>query len=315
MRGLVFSLTLLLLGLPFVSAHAQINAAGIGAVAQIELIPAYPDPYGSVKATLNDYATDAAGGVVTWRINGVTQKELNNQRTINTLAGAPGIPFKIQATVTLANGSKQSVEKVVTPAYLDIVVEPQTRVPQFYPGRALPSFGSSVNLTAVANAGNTPKEGLVYTWTLNNTVLMGGPIRGQNQVTITMPRGEALVEVVAERPSGGVVASKSVILYNTTPFLHFYTTNALYGMSIRPIKSTLPLIGNSTTVRAEPYYLDLRTYNRPDLIGWNIGGLPTLGQSSNPYEITLAGAPNTVGFLVQSTSEVMQGAESGFSAE
>jgi hypothetical protein len=315
MRGIVLTLFLLLL-LPVGIVDAQISAAGVGAVAQIELQPAFPGPFSTVKATLNDYATDATGAIINWRINGVVQKSLENQRSVELEVGDIGKNFTIEALLTSSDGTRLSATQVITPAYLDLIVEPQTRVPQFYKGRALPSLGSTVNLSALVNAGNTTKESLVYTWSMNGTVLLGGPVRGQNQISITMPQGGALLNISIERAGGGVIASKSVQLNNTLPFLKFYTVNSLYGVSKRPIKDSLSLIGNSTNVRAEPYNLDIRTFNDPDLLEWNIAGQTVAPVSTNPYEINLVRQGGTqitsIGFHVRNLTQVLQGAEASF---
>lgn len=316
---LILALVFVLLFTPLSGLRAQVTPGGISPAPQILLSPAYPNPYENVTATLDDYAVDASGAVVTWKIGGVVQKSFQNQRSITFTVGAPGVQVPIEATLTPNSGPRLFVKNIINPAYLDVVVEPQTRVPPFYRGRALPSFGSSVNLTAVVNAGKMNNENLVYTWTVNNSVLFGGSVRGQNQVSVSMPRGEVFISVTVERVGGGVVASQTIILFNSQPFLAFYGINTLYGLQTRPVGDTLALIGNSTNVRAEPYYLDLRTYNRPNILEWSLGGQITPGTAANPYEITLVrqggSAPTTVGFHVRNTTEVLQGAQSSFTVE
>lgn len=299
--------------------EAQISTAGIGGAPQIELQPAFPNPYSTVTASLNDYASVAPSGVISWRINGVAQKSLENQRNVELTVGAPGKAFTVEAVINSGSGSYVAAKKIITPTYLDLIVEPQTRTPQFYQGRALPSVGSTVNLTALVNAGSQPKESLVYTWNVNGTVLLGGPIRGQNQVSVTMPQGGAIVTVTIERSTGGVVGSKTVQLLNSLPLLKFYTVNSLYGVSKLPIKNTLALVGNSTNVRAEPFFLDTRTFNNPDLLQWTIGTDQVQGTANNPYEINLVrqggGNPTPVGFHVRNLTQVLQGVESGFTVQ
>ena len=77
--------------------------------------------------------------------------------------------------------------------------------------------------------------------------------------------------------------------------------------------SNTPTIGNTMTIQAEPFFLDTRVYNDPDVAEWEINSLKTDNGARNPYEITLqravtAGQTN-VNFHVRSLQEVLQGSE------
>lgn len=299
--------------------QAQISTSfdsSISGAPTLEKSPLYPDPYASVRISLNDYSSDASGSAIQWRIGGVAQPELANQRTITLPTGKAGVSVRVEAILTTPNGQTITVAESVTPQYLDIVIEPQTRVPNHYTGRALPSTGSTVNATALfgENGGGTTLY--TYTWRLNNTVLLGGPVRGQKQASFVMPEGSALLEVTIQDTDGTMLGSKSIELVNSTPFLHFYSINSLYGMSRRPVGDSLTLIGNNTTVRAEPYYLDLQTYNNPDLAEWSLSNGLGGTRGQNPYDLTLirtaSGQSESVSFHVRNLTDILKGAQRGF---
>jgi hypothetical protein len=267
--------------------------------------------------SLDDYSSDVSGASIRWRVGGVERPELANIRSIEVTTGEPDIAIKVEALLTLPSGESVLAATTITPRYFDLLIEPQTRVPFHYTGRALPSTGSTVNATALLS-GKAANKNLLYTWRLNNVVLMGGPLMGQQQISFTMPQGSGVLEVTVEDPTTGILASRSIELLNANPFLHFYPISTLYGMSSRPITEVYTLIGASATVLAEPYYLDLRTYNNPDLAEWTLEGGYTGTRGTNPYELTLVrgfGGKGGVGFHVRNLTDVLKGAQSGFTVQ
>jgi hypothetical protein len=145
-------------------------------------------------------------------------------------------------------------------------------------------------------------------------VLEGGPIRGRNKVSFATPQGsEIIITLQVSQSNGSVVAKRALIIPSVSPVLHFYEVNTLYGTGYRSLARGLSLIGNSTTIKAEPYYLDSRIFNSPDLVEWSINSQKAPSYDPNPYEITLertgfSGGFATVGFHVRSTDVILQGA-------
>lgn len=291
---------------------AQVTTSALGGGPNLETLPAYPEPFSAAVVTLNNYAGDAAQNSIIWRVNGKEQPGARNNRELSFSTGNAGEAVTIEAVTALGR-----IQKVIFPHYVDVIVEPQTRVPAHFGGRALPSIGSTINATAITSS-NVPAQNLVYTWRLNGAALSSGPVRGQQQISFTMPIGGGVLEVLIESDSG-VVGSQNIELLSTSPFLHFYSNNSLYGLSTIPLGEKLSLVGNSATVRAEPYYLDIRTFNNPDIAEWGGEGAFSASRSSNPYEITVirSGLPvgSSANFHVRNLTEVLQGAQGGFTIQ
>lgn len=323
MRNILFASALLLL-IGVIPAHAQLNFNtqgmfnSVGSLApevEISLQPEYPRPGELVTANLNDYRSGAFGENITWRLNGEVVPEGTNRRTITFTAGTLGSTDRLEAYVVNDRGVGDSFVRLIRPIYLDIVFEPQTRTPDFYQGRSLPSTGSLVNATALVNDGSFRTD-LVYTWRVDQEVIERGPIRGRNQVTFETPRGDgAVVRVQVAEPNGTVLAARAVLMPSVRPELHFYEVSSLYGLDRRPIENGASMTGNSFTVRAEAYNLDSRVFNNPDVKEWSVNNRPAQNIGMNPYEVTLqrsggAGSSN-VSFHVRSLDEILQGAEDG----
>lgn len=277
--------------------------------------PAFPEPGQTVAVTINDYSGGLFGSQITWRFNGETVPDSINQRSVEIVAGDLGTNDTVEAVFTTPSGRTETMTIGWKPTYLDIILEPQVRVPSWYQGRGMPSTFSQVIATAVVNDGTVlnPND-LVYKWQVGETVIDAGPVRGRNKIEFQTPRGnEFFISLTVSRASGGAIASKIETIEIAKPLLHFYEQHPLYGSSQFPITEQFPLIGNTVKILAEPYNLDTRVYNDPDVALWEINSIETSNGTRNPYEITLqqaaASGRTNVNFHVRSLQTILQGAE------
>jgi hypothetical protein len=313
-------LLLALILIPFFSVEAQspITLDYGETQLEVDLDPAFPEPETEFTATANDYGLPIQGSGMRWFINGELVTSAINQRTIKLTAGKIGQPTKIKLVIDYPGGGNLTKEKIVNPVFLDVIIEPQTRVPAFYKGRPLPSVDSTVNLTAIVNGNTIPPASLLYTWKLNGKVLEGGSIRGRNVITFAMPQGQyATINVDVRNATGEPIARRIFDIMKVYPDISFYESSGFYGLRQKAVEKEVLLIGNSITMRAEPYYLDLRTYNNPDFLEWSINGVTNANNVSNPYEVTLAtegglSGKTNVDFHVRNTVQLLQGAQGGF---
>ena len=295
-------------------ASAQLSGGGFSTPLSLTVEPDFPRP-GEVVTVSVTSGSQFVDADLVWRINGEVVSEANNRRELEYVAGDLGETDRIQLNIVSDRGGSQNLVADVVPTYVDIVLEPQTRVPGFYQGRAVPSVGSQINATALVNNG-TLLEGSdhVYTWEVNGNVLEGGPIRGTNKVSFDTPRGSriTLVVTVTDR-SGTLVARDGFYFKSVKPQMEFYETNALYGQSPIAVGRDLVLADSAATITAEPYYLDIRTFNNPDIVEWEINNDAQPPAGGNPYQITIqkvdAGGTARVSFHVRSTTELLQGVE------
>ena len=311
-------LALLLLSLHPLTILAQFDAGSfINTDIAIEAQPTYPQPGEVTTFTLNDYGGNYYGATLEWYKDGVLIDGTNNQRNITVVAPPVGEKTTISLTLKLSTGGSTTLKKVLAPVYVDVIVEPQTHVPGFYKGRALPSAGSTVNLTALLNNGAMMGNRFVYTWRINEEVLEGGPLFGRNKISFVTPLDRELnVSVQVTTQAGDVIASRSTYISSATPALYFYELNTLYGVETRAIKNDFTMIGNAATIKAEPYYLDSNVFNRPEIFEWRINSQKVSNGNNDPYTLTLekTGQPGRaeVNLHVRSTVELLQGARGGF---
>lgn len=296
-------------------AIAQLDLGGItGAELTIELQPEYPRPGEEVTATINDYRGGTYGSSITWIFDGKAIPDADNKRSATFTAGEAGVTQTVEAVLSKPQGGKEILKNSIIPIYLDIILEPQTRVPDFYLGRSLPSVGSVVNATAIVSAQEIIDPDLVYTWRLNQKVIEGGPLRGGNHVSFETPMGsEAILTLQVTRPNGQVLSRRSIFVPSVFPEINFYEVSSLYGVRQIPIDQGANIIGNSLVVKAEPYNLDSRVFNDPDITEWEINGYKTSNTGANPYEVTLqktgVSGVSSLEFHVRDTTQLLQGAQ------
>lgn len=309
MRLLLF--ICILLFSPVLSNAQVVNSSVTEAGPSLLLSPMYPAPGENVTITIDNYLSSLYGANISWFINGTEVTGSQNKREIALEAPKANSSTRIEARLSVPERGTQILQTTIKPIYLDVIVEPQTHVPDFYLGRALPSTGSVTNLIAIISDKTLSNSEVVYTWRVNNNVLGGGGGRGQNRVSFETPQGsQIIISVTASRVDGTTIAARSFTIPSVSPKLYFYELSTLYGLSYLPL-SSYSLIGNSATIVAEPFNLDSRVYNSPDIKLWRIDNTDT-EFSGNPYEMTFErvdyNGTAKLDFHVRSTTNLLQGA-------
>jgi hypothetical protein len=313
----LLGLTIVLSGIflvPFLTSttNAQIAEDIIGKNLFLETDTPYPKPNTHVEVKLNDYTYGRTVTSIKWYVNGSEMKEVANQRNIILAVGDVGSITNVVAKIISNDSFEDSTSIILQPFYLDIIVEPETRTPSFYKGRGLPSVGAKISTTAILGGISESAENFNYTWELNNKPIEGGGMRGKNKISFTAPQGkEFILSVSVKSLSGNTIAQRSIVIQSFEPSVLFYETSTLLGIKPTALKEAI-LSGDTITLKAEPYNLDLYTYNNPEHLAWEIDFSPTQNISSNPYEITFARNPgvfksSVISFEVRSLSNLLQG--------
>lgn len=302
-------------------ASAQFSPDVMGDAVSIMLNPQFPSPEESVTATLDDYAIDSTGATIAWFQDGTEITQARNMRAITLIAPEAGQATRLNARLLFT--SKPSIEAsvVITPVYVDVIVEALTYTPVFYQGRALPVHGGLVNLTALIHnkTGLINPAGYTYNWQLNSNSVYGGPRTGNNRAQITVPYGRNSVVTLSVTDSAGkLIVRRTISVPSIEVDLEFYEVSTLYGLSQRALTAGIALIGNSTTIRAVPYNLDNRAVSGNLFTEWKINGVRTNPGDTDPFEISLKRqgmGSAAVSFKVRNLTELLQGDEQSFQVQ
>lgn len=133
---------------------------------------------------------------------------------------------------------------------IDLIVEANTYVPYFYQGRREPASGSPVRATALTLSNEAIPAS--YTWRVGRQNFTSSV----PYIDFVMPQisGDLSVSVTAVDGNGRRLGSASQSIRPVTPRILFYENNELRGLSQVAVRESLPLIGNTVSVRAEPYF-------------------------------------------------------------
>jgi hypothetical protein len=265
-------------------AHAQLPST-----ADLAVSPLFPQPYSDITVSIEAYSMDTVGAAITWFVDGVEQTSFRNARSLTLKTGVLGKKISVSATVKMLNGPSFTVRRDIIPAAVDLILESDTYVPAFYRGRALPSGNASIRAIAIPHVGTSVSpSSFTYRWELGGGVLFGGPIRGKQSADVTMSRfaNERLSVTVIDQ-NGVLVAQKTITLNPIEPELHFYEDNPLRGLHERAILGSLTLIGDETTVYAEPYYMNTDLTAESVDFAWSINGEETSYKNPDQHTITL----------------------------
>lgn len=318
MARMVTLCRMLLVGIVFLSGGLPVSAlaqqGSISDVAELTLQPPYPEPLQSVTISLNAYALNLIGATISWFIDGEPRPEFANQLTITHAVGDFGKTTDITVALRLLDGTTYRISEMITPARVDIIMEPQTITGPFYQGGALPAVGTPLRVIALPQEATyrNPAE-YSYVWRLNNQVQFLGPVSGKYVAEFTVPRNRTVLEVEALDERGVPVAQKSLVLPVTEPIIRFYVNNPLRGASEYAIDSSYQLFEDEVSIRAVPFHLDRDILKVEHILEWEIGYRPVDNPSADPFEITLrrqqTGGSVPVSFHLRNREHLLQGVE------
>lgn len=268
--------------------HAQSLGGGSIGVS-IASNPEFPGANSTVEISLDDYQLNTVGATITWYVDSVEQTSFRNARSITITTGALGRKSVVSVVLTRSDAPQLKASLTLIPTEVHIILEANTYVPDFYKGRALPSISSLVRAITIVEDGTKSTPGAyTYTWSEENTVLFGGPMKGKNVYEFTMPRyGTKRLFVDVADATGNTIGRGAVNLVATNPEMHFYEQSPLRGLSQKVVADPLPFIGEETTIYGEPYFISSRMNTTDASFNWRIDGAKTNQDAAVPNAITL----------------------------
>jgi len=256
---------------------------------QLSTNPSNPKPYMDVEVSLNDYSVVSAGATILWYLDGIEQKELQNERSIIIKTKGIGERTTVRVSLVRRNAPTLSHTLVIMPAVIDIIIEANTYVPHFFKGRPLPSSESQIRMIAVVHDGSSAADtSYTYTWSENGTVLFGGPIKGKNVALTTLSRyGTREFSVEVSDASGKFIGREWITARAVQPELHFYEESPLRGLGEKALGNPYVLTGGEATLYGEPYFIHTPTNTESVNFAWKINGEPTASDFGSPNAVTI----------------------------
>lgn len=272
----------------------------------VTLSPENPGANEDVTATLQSFSLDLDRSQISWYINDEEKTSGPAIKFFKFRMGPSGT--EVRLTVRVDAGDDLTAEKtlVMNPANVDLVYEAQTYVPPLYRGKAPPTQGSIVRITAMpsfidGNGNKIPQESLIYEWQKNFSKDFGASGRGKDIFLVTMPTGlsSTNIKVRVSDSSGVLVAENKLSLSPTTPDVRFYEEHPLLGTRYeRALGRAISMRSTELSLRAEPF--GLYVSGAPLFYSWSIDGSGVVPHADAKNVLTLRQGTGTKGSSVLS---------------
>jgi len=257
------------------------TVAGMSGIVSISATPAAPGPGESVDLTLISYSVNLDSSKIIWYVDGVATKEGYGEKSMTVIAKKNGENTIIKATAENADGIIVEATKEISPASVDIIIEPITYTPPFYQGKQLFVAQSQARLIAMPNivvdGKSVNSDNLVFKWSKNGIVLGSESGLGKNSIIIegSIPIRDIEVGLQVLNTSGKVVAATSKTILVNSPKIVFYEENSLYGILFNKSLNNGYYLGlkEEVDVIAKPFFFSFTSdVDNDALYKWYLNG-------------------------------------------
>lgn len=282
---------------PFLLGFLLLLALPAGAQETVEPLtlsvsPRYPKPFQTVTVTPGSTLLDLARSTVTVSANGTVVAKGSGAEPVNVRMGGPGTATTISLSV-VSEGKTYTLQTVIRPADVSLVIEPVGTMHPFYRGGSAVSSEGRLRIVAIpdirTSAGSRiPADSLVYTWRIGDQVLEAQSGIGKSFLSATAPveYRDTVVDLTVASADSAYVASASTVVSASSPTMRVYRNDPLLGpLFDTALGGTLVMDAEELTFRAVPYF-----FASPPTITWSVNGAPSGGERDITLRSTGSGS-------------------------
>ncbi len=291
---------LLVLNLP---VYAQLELPNMASSIFITTIPEHPGPGETVRVYAQSVFYDLLKANNVWEVNGKVVAQGIGVTEGTFVVGALGsrntVVFEAQSDTSTA-----SARLTIIPTEVDLLYEASSYVPPFYRGRALPSEGTLVRLTALprfqSSGGNfIPASSLLYTWKRNGSTVAAVSGRGKSSAVFPSPVlfGTDVIAVDVTTADGTMTGSALINIPSTKPLLLLYEDHPLFGVTYHKALGPATFVPESeATFVAVPFYTNAVSSNDNSFdYNWTVNGQRIPADTVRKGSITISSAGQKTG--------------------
>lgn len=254
--------------LPLILFILLLLPAKIGAVGgdfSIDLLPVNPTPNSPVTAKVRSFQFDVNRATIIWEVDGKIIAGGLSEKTIQLVAPDLGKIKTITVYVTTADDIKASQSLILSGNDLDFLWEAMTFVPAGYKGKALPTAGATVRISAIPYLFKDEKklapESLIYEWSLDFKRKINDSGAGKDSFVFSLDnnKNHTVVLKISDRlETIGFEKGFSISGDDTPPEILLYEEHPLEGpIYRRALSNEINLRAGDLALRAEPFYFSL----------------------------------------------------------
>ncbi len=264
-----------------------------------------PGPYETVNLLIESGTLDIDRVFIEWSINGKKTKEGTGEKDLSIQTEGIGSQKTVRARVTDSTGTTYSDEIIISPFEINLYWWANSFIPHWYKGKALPSTGSSVRVSAFIPTGTAQSKNFVYRWLLNNEPQQKES--GMNRQTFSFrPFLESFADSVTLRleSSDKTISAEIPIAISTVrPEIFFCVVDMLSGC-VKGARETTIKGQNDLEMLAIPFFFwkdDIRLIKYQ----WTLGGRAVSSSKQNlrPWILSLKNIPPTLRGKVEITAD------------
>ena len=274
----LFAIVVLFLTL-FQTSHAQITSVPRFTAQEIllDVEPSNPEAFERVTLSLETFAIDIDLYNITWMVNGEEILSGFGEKILTTSVGQYGESTKVDILIEAKDGRIVRKNTVLRPATVDILWEAyDSYVPPFYKGKALPSRGSILKVTAIPNLvigdNHLSHSELDYTWRWNYRVkdTSSGFNRQFMAIKNLFTNREEVLSVEVQNLGGNIrgEGETKVIMLEPDPlFYNVFPENNQYDLS-RALSSVSSSVGEPVNISVAPYFFSIQPGATPNILSY-----------------------------------------------
>jgi len=258
----------------------------------VTLVPQYPRPYQNITVAPRSTLVDLSASKVEILVNGAVIYTGSGTQPATARAGALGERTTILVRVTDPAGRVYSVQNVVRPAEVSLILEPVSTTHPFYKGGGLVASEGRVRLIAVpdlrTDAGTRlPASGLVYTWRVADRILTDSSGIGRSTLVANAPvrHRNADITVTVTNPDSSLVGEAKTTISAIDPLVRLYRNDPLLGPDFdTALTGRFTMPDTEATFRAVAYF-----FAAPPTLSWGVNGASSGGDKDITVRSTGSG--------------------------
>ncbi len=235
----------------------------------------------SVTLQLSSQVINLTASKITWYVDDVAGQEGTGDSSLTITAKAAGQSTAVKAIVETTDGTTTQASITITPAGVDLIVEPTSYVPPFYKGKAIFTTQGTARVVAIPdvilNGSQASSKDLIFEWQQDGSNLSSESGLGDDSIIVngTVPINDIDVSVTVLDPSGNTLAASSKILSASDPQALVYEDNPLYGILFNKAIVGNYYLGQNSELDliAKPYFFNLSSDSGSDsTYKWSVNG-------------------------------------------
>lgn len=223
---------------------------------EIKFSPATLTPNIDATAQILTYSFDTDVSYITWAVNGKIVAQGRGKKSITFKTGNLGSALSISAVVTTETGRETSKKLSFTIGEVDLLWQAFSHTPVFYKGKAWPTIGTPVKITALPQ-GLGDSKNLIYEWKRDFKIAPDASGVGKDSFLFTFSQyfDEEDITLTVWGPKKEFSLTKLLTIKRKSPVVVFYEENSLEGpLYQRVLWDNILLLKPELVIRAEPYF-------------------------------------------------------------